>query len=214
MILYDPKNREEWLQCRCRGIGGSDAGTVLGVNKYKTNVDLWQEKTGIKKNTFKGNAATEYGKNAEEHIRAMFMLDHPEYTLEYHEYRMHANDKYKFLYATLDGELTEQSGRKGVLEIKTATIQNPSQWDEWENKIPDSYYCQILHQLAATKFDFVWLRAYIRYYKGSELRATVKDYKFEKKDVLDDILFLVKAEIEFWDKVMKKEEPALILPEI
>jgi Phage-related protein, predicted endonuclease len=44
MILYDPQTREEWLKCRCRGIGGSDAGAVIGVNKYKTNVDLWAEK--------------------------------------------------------------------------------------------------------------------------------------------------------------------------
>lgn len=214
MILFDPKNREEWLKCRMKGIGGSDAGAILGLNKYKTNVELWREKAGIKKNEFRGNAATEYGKSAEEYIRNLFMLDHPEYTLEYHEYRMHANDTYQFIYATLDGELTEKSGRKGVLEIKTSTINNPMQWKEWDDKIPDCYYCQILHQLVATKFDFVWLRAYIRYYKNNELRVMIKEYYFEKKDVIEDIMELVQAEIKFWDSLQRREEPALVLPEI
>ena len=216
MILYDPEDREEWLRCRCKGLGGSDAGTVLGVNKYKTNVELWREKTGIDKNTFQGNEATEYGKAAEKHIREMFLLDYPQFSCEYHEYRMHANQLYQFLYATLDGELTERStGKKGVLEIKTTTIHNPSQWDEWDGRIPQTYYAQVLHQLVATGYEFVILRAYIRYYdKDGELRATVRDYRIEYAEVQDDIAELVKAEVQFWHDVINKNEPALILPAI
>lgn len=215
MILYDPQNRDEWLRCRLKGIGGSDAGAVLGVSKYKTNVELWREKTGIQKNTFTGNAATEYGKSAEAHIREMFLLDHPEYSSEYHEYRMHGNEIYHFIYATLDGELTEKkTGRQGILEIKTSTIQNPKQWDEWEDRIPNIYYAQILHQLLATGFQFVDLRAYLRYYKDGELRATVRDYHIERDEVQDDITTLVQAEIRFWQCVLERREPALILPGI
>ena len=46
MILFDPESREEWLKCRKSGIGGSDAGSVAGLNKYKSNVKLWNEKAG------------------------------------------------------------------------------------------------------------------------------------------------------------------------
>ena len=133
MILYDPQTRDEWLKCRCRGIGGSDAGAVLGVNKYKTNVDLWAEKTHKKPHPeIKNNSAVEYGKNAEKLIRELYKLDYPENTVEYHEYRMYANDKHNFIYATLDGEIVRPDGTKGILEIKTCTIQNPRQWKEWE----------------------------------------------------------------------------------
>ena len=38
---------EEWLKWRTTGIGGSDAGTVLGVNPYKTKRELFYEKTGV-----------------------------------------------------------------------------------------------------------------------------------------------------------------------
>ena len=149
MILYDPKTREAWLKLRLNGIGGSDAGTVLGLNKYKTNIELWEEKTGRAKSEFTGNEATRYGHDAEEHIRALFHLDHPDLNLDYHEFRMHGNEKYPFMYATLDGELTGY-GKKGILEIKTATIQNNGQWSEWENRIPDTYYAQVVHQLTVT----------------------------------------------------------------
>lgn len=214
MILYDPKTREEWLKCRCNGIGGSDAGAVIGVSKYKTNIQLWREKTGIEKNTFQGNEATEYGKNAEKHIREIFLLDHPEYRCEYHEYRMYANDAYPFIYATLDGELRDDIGRVGVLEIKTATIKNNSQWDEWEGRIPNTYYAQIIHQLAATGWDFVYLRAYLRYYKDGDLRATVRDYHIIREEVTEDIAALIQAEQVFWQNVKNRKEPALILPGI
>lgn len=214
MILHDPKNREEWLKCRTQGIGGSDAACILGLNKYKSNLDLYYEKTGIKKNNFSGNQATEYGKLAEEYIRGLFLLDYPNFTCGYHEYRMYANDEHNFLYATLDGELTDKSGNRGILEIKTTTIRNSKQWDEWDNKIPDAYYIQVLHQLLATGWDYVWLRAYIRYYKGKELRATVKDYYINKDDVKDDLAELLDAEIKFWHHVKNKIEPGLIMPGI
>lgn len=213
LILHDPKTREEWLNLRTQGIGGSDAASILGLNKYKSNLDLYYEKTGIKKNNFSGNDATEYGKKAEEHIRGLFLLDYDFYS-EYHEYRMYANDEHKFLYATLDGELTDKYGKRGVLEIKTTTIRNPKQWDEWDNKIPDSYYVQVLHQLLATGWDYAWLRAYIRYFKGDDLRVTIKDYYINRADVIDDLEELLKAEIKFWDAVVNKKEPGLIMPGI
>jgi predicted phage-related endonuclease len=39
-------NRDEWLKGRGHTIGGSDASAVVGMNPYKTNEQLWLEKTG------------------------------------------------------------------------------------------------------------------------------------------------------------------------
>lgn len=36
---------EEWLEYRKQGIGGSDASVVCGINRYKSPVELWMEKT-------------------------------------------------------------------------------------------------------------------------------------------------------------------------
>ena len=40
-------SEQEWLGWRTKGIGGSDAGTVLGANPYKTKRELYYEKRGI-----------------------------------------------------------------------------------------------------------------------------------------------------------------------
>lgn len=37
---------EQWLEYRKTGIGGSDASVVCGINKYRSPVELWLEKTG------------------------------------------------------------------------------------------------------------------------------------------------------------------------
>ncbi|MBO5163217.1 MAG: YqaJ viral recombinase family protein [Ruminococcus sp.] len=215
-MILKPENREEWLKLRLNGIGGSDAGTVIGVNKYKTNVQLWEEKTGITvPEDISDKPAVNFGKHAEPHLRELFRLDYQkEYDLDYHEFYMYVNDSYPFIFATLDGELTDKGGKKGILEIKTVTIQNAMQWAEWEDKIPDTYYAQILHQLAATGWEFAILRAYIRYYKNGVLKVTMRKYTIERNDVQADIDYLIQRESAFWKDVTRKTRPALILLEI
>ena len=50
-------SEEEWLRWRTTGIGGSDAGTVLGGNPYMTKRELFYEKTGVKPVKAKDNNA-------------------------------------------------------------------------------------------------------------------------------------------------------------
>ena len=37
--------REEWLEERKTGIGGSDASAIVGLNPYSDNIKLWEIKT-------------------------------------------------------------------------------------------------------------------------------------------------------------------------
>src|SRR5690606_20076292 len=39
-------SRDEWLQARRRGIGGSDAAVIAGLDPFKSPVRLWMEKRG------------------------------------------------------------------------------------------------------------------------------------------------------------------------
>lgn len=72
-----------------------------------------------------------YGTEAEPLIRRLFSLDFPEYQVLYHENRILRSVEYPFMQASLDGELTDQEGRKGILEIKTTNIMNSAQWGKW-----------------------------------------------------------------------------------
>ena len=209
-------NHEDWLKARQhQGIGGSEAGCVLGVNKYQSNVELWELKTGRRQPAdLSNNPAVMFGKFAEPHLRELFKQDYPEFTVDYHEYWMYVNDDYPFIFATLDGEITAADGSRGILEIKTTTIQNKSQWDEWDGRIPDSYYAQILHQLAATGWQFAILKAYIRYHVDGEVRVTIRHYRIDRKDVVSDIEWLIQEESTFWKAVQEDRLPAQKLPEI
>ena len=219
-MILKPENHEEWLKLRMKGIGGSDAGIAIGVNKYKNNVELWLEKTGrVSQEDISDKSAVKFGKLAEQYLRELFKLDFPQYSVNYHEFYMYVNDDYPFIFATLDGELTDENERRGILEIKTTTIQNSAQWSEWETaehepRLPDSYYVQIIHQLAATGWEFAVLKAYIRYYRDGILKATVRHYFIERCDVENDIKWLIDKERQFWENVTEGKEPALILPEI
>ena len=217
MPIIKIESRDEWLKARQKqGIGGSESGCVIGMNKYQSNVDLWELKTGKREAPdLSNNAAVQFGKAAEQYIRELFKLEYPEYSVDYHEFWMYVNDKYPFIFATLDGDLTAADGSKGILEIKTTTIQNSSQWTDWDGRVPDSYYTQCLHQLAATGYDFVILYAYIRYYDADcKIRVSIRPYTIYRKDVLSDIDYLIDRETTFWQAVQQDRRPPLILPNI
>ena len=218
MILADPTTREEWLQARTQGIGGSDAGCIVGANPWKSARQLWMEKTGADKpDDISDKPAVKFGKLAEEHVRALFLLDHPEYICEYHAYRMYANDHFPWLYATLDGELTDIiEDRRGIYEGKTTEIKRPEQWDDWDGCIPQHYYVQILHQLLACAWaEFAVLFACIRYTtRNGERRMMLREYPIERADVADDLAWLLDQEIAFWHKILNGIEPPDLLPEI
>lgn len=216
MILADPKTRAEWLKARTQGIGGSDAGCIVGANPWKSARQLWREKSGIvTPPDISDKPAVQFGKAAEQHLRALFLLTYPAFSCEYHEFRMYANDRLPFIFATLDGELTDAEHRRGILEIKTTTIQNSRQWDEWDGKIPQHYYIQILHQFLACEWAaFAELFAHIRYYHGDEIRATMREYHIERSDVLPDLEALEEQEIQFYKQWQDGIEPPYLLPEI
>ena len=47
LSVKDSADHDKWLAVRDKGIGGSDAAVILGLNKYKSPYKLWLEKTGL-----------------------------------------------------------------------------------------------------------------------------------------------------------------------
>lgn len=217
MIIL-PETHEAWLQERKFGIGASDAASLLGMSKWKTNQQLWEEKVGLRESEdISDKPYVQYGHDAEPHIRALFALNHPELEVSYESpYKIIRNDEHPFMFCTPDGELRElQTGRRGGLEVKTTEIRNPSQWDEWTDRIPDQYYCQVIWQMIASGWEFVWLTALIKWYtKDGELRMNFREYRIERDEVLEDINHTKSKGIDFWKSVETKQRPALKLPSI
>lgn len=214
-VIHDFSSETEWLHGRMNGIGGSDASAVIGLNPYKTNIELFEEKTGRSRPPdISQKPYVIYGKRAEEYIRELFRLDYPEYQVEHHEFRILQSVEHPFMQASLDGELTGGDGRKGVLEIKTTNILQSMQYEKWKDRMPDNYYIQVLHYLLVTGYQFVVLRAHLRSDWGQDRRTTVKHYFIEREEVKEDLELLLQEEIKFWQYVESGRKPPLILPEV
>lgn len=209
------ESESEWLEGRGAGIGGSDAAAIVGNNPFKNNQELWREKVGIfKPDDISDKPWVQYGNKAEPLLREMFKIDFPEYKVYHREYEILRNNKYDFMQASVDGELEDEQGRKGILEIKTTTIMSGSQLSDWKGRIPQNYYCQILHYLNVTGYDYVILKAQLAFDFTEEKKREIRHYMFERKDCQGDLEFLAQEERKFWTQVEKGEEPGLMLPPI
>ncbi|MBR4941845.1 MAG: YqaJ viral recombinase family protein, partial [Clostridia bacterium] len=160
-------NEADWHRARSQGIGGSEAAAIIGRSPWCSNVELWKRKTGrAEAPDISDNAAVKYGHDAEPLIRELFALDYGDkYLVEYGgAFDMVRHPEHPFIFATLDGRLTERAtGCRGVLEIKTTSIVRSMQREKWwrdgQPCIPDNYYCQLLWQMIAGGFDFAVLHA-------------------------------------------------------
>ena len=208
--------REEWLEARKRFIGGSDASAIMGMNPYKTNVELWLEKTGqFKPEDISNKPYVRYGTEAEDYLRELFRLDYPQYEVFYEPNNMWTNDEYPWAHASLDGWLFDrESGRFGILEIKTTNILQSMQKEKWHNRIPDNYYCQLLHYLMVTGFDFCILKAQLKTEFNGDVYLQTKHYTVEKAEVQADLDELIFREQRFAELVKDRKRPGLILPQV
>ena len=69
-MIYDFPNESAWLKGRMNGIGGSDASAIVGMNPYKSNIDLFEEKIGRRiPDDMSDKPCVIYGKLAEAPIR-------------------------------------------------------------------------------------------------------------------------------------------------
>lgn len=136
-------SRFEWLQERAKGIGGSDAGIILGLNKYRTAFELWLEKTGQVDPQEIDNEAIYWGNEMENVVakefekrtgkkvrRTNFMYSHP---------------NYPFIKANVDRLVV---GESAVLECKTASAYLAKEWEGEE--VPATYLVQVQHYLGVT----------------------------------------------------------------
>lgn len=217
------KSRADWLQGRgdIRGVGGSDAAAAIGRSPWKTNVELWRQKTGRSTAPDISNSQrVQDGIDEEDPIRRLFQVEtRNKYEVQYIDnVILQSNEKDWMLYSP-DGLLIEKAtGKKGVLEIKTTEIMKSFDREKWgtrdEPRIPDNYYIQVLHGLNVTGFEFVVLYARLKNSDGSLIFRAPDTYRIDRDDAEDDLKIEADGVKRFWDSIISDKEPDLILPEI
>ena len=213
-VLHEA-DREAWLKERNKRIGGSECEALVGLNPWMTNVELWEIKTGRRKRPDVGSSdLVIYGQKAEEHLRALFALDHPDLAVWHEPNAIITNDRYPFAHASVDGLLTKADGTLGVLEIKTATITSGVQKAKWDGKIPFNYMEQIFHYMLVTEAEFAYCVAQLKWETDGDVFKVTKEYEICREDFLAEIDELLEAEKEFAAYIKKDERPPLVLPRI
>lgn len=196
IIKFD--TREAWLAGRdaIQGIGGSDAAAAVGQSRRKSMVQLWKEKTG--RAAARDLSKVEYvqmGVKTEGPMRELFAALHPELEITYRPFDIYRQKDRPWLFATLDGEIRDRAtGYLGVLEIKKADVMNRRDREEWDGRVPDEYFCQVMHQFLATGYPFAYLWALQKHGDGS---CTLREYYFPREDYAADLEWLEAVEEKF-----------------
>lgn len=185
------KDREEWLKLRKGYIGGSDAGSVVGLNPYKSPYTLWAEKTG-KIPEFEGNLTTEVGAYLEEFIAKLFERETGKKVRR--KNKMLVNDKYPFACADVDRVVV---GENAIVEIKS-TNSFPAMKKLKNGEYPEQWYCQETHYLGVGEYDRAYLAVLINC-------REFKIFVLERDE--DEIKALMLAEKTFYNENVKKDVP-------
>lgn len=172
-ILEDFNNTtyEEWQAKRKVqvGIGGSDAGTLLGQNSFKDEFTLYLEKLGEIEPSIAGEAA-EWGHTLEpvvadkwhERIGKNLGLEIEEFSY------LLQSIEHPFMLANID-RLIRRGDDFGILEVKTASEYLNGEWVSGEifsdglgsGKVPPKYYTQLQHYFAVTGLEWGYFAALV-----------------------------------------------------
>lgn len=189
-------DRDQWLEVRKCGIGSSDAAAAVGLSPYKSQLELWMEKTGRADSAgghqgmddprFWGNLLEPYvavayqQKTGRKVRRVNAVLQHP--TLP-------------FMLANIDREVVGDS-QVQILECKTAGEFGSRLW---KDGVPEYVQLQVQHQLAVTGKAAADVAVLLC---GQKLEI----HRIERDD--DVIARLMVLESRFWSHVESDTPPA------
>lgn len=185
---------DQWLAYRRTGLGGSDAGAIMGVSPYKSAYAVWADKLGALPPA-EDTEPMRQGRDLEDYVARRFM---EETGLRVRRSRqMLRSIAHPVMLANIDRQVI---GQRAGLECKTSRDIRMSRYKNGE--YPLEYYAQCLHYLAVTGWDR-WYLAVLVY--GTGLLV----YTIDRRGVEDDISALIAAEEAFWrDYVETRSQPA------
>lgn len=185
---------EEWKQLRTHSIGGSDCGTILGMNNYESPFTLWQKKLWADdyEEDISDKIQVKFGHYNEQFVAKLFE-DATGKKVRKHNKMMYHKD-YDFISANVDRVVV---GENALLECKTTSEFQKDKWKD--GNVPASYMAQCYHYMAVTGVDVV----YIAVLFGNS------EFHFEPierdEEIINDI---ISAEVEFWNEyIIKGQRP-------
>ena len=199
--LVDTKSlpREDWLEVRKQGIGSSDAAAAVGLNPYKSQLELWLEKTGRDDNLPKADPHDEespmyWGNILEPIVAAHYTKRTGNRVRRINAVLQHPDPALPWMLANIDREVTGAPGVQ-ILECKTTGINGARLWKEG---VPEYVQLQVHHQLAVTGKQAADVAVLLG---GQHLEI----HRIERNDGL--IARLIELERQFWHYVETDTPP-------
>jgi len=188
---------QEWLNHRKKGIGGSDAAAVTGVNPFSTPMEVFLKKTDQIPSNKEDNEAMRIGRDLEDYVADRFCEKRTKDTGEevkvWNVNQMLRHPEYKFMIADLEKRVV---GEDALLECKTTVDYN----NNWINdSFPDMVAIQAQHYLAVTGYGKAYLAVLIlnsRQFKYYEIKRN--------EEIIE---MLIEIEKGFWENNVKVGNP-------
>lgn len=173
-IYHIPMHTEKWYEFRKNGIGGSEIGTILGLDEYNTRMRIFAEKVGLEEPWREDNEFMFWGREHEDKIADIWKYwdgTRMDYIKNFTKKKLIrkcrnvngyvVNPDYPWLFASLDRVINKEGGinmitgesleTECVLECKTL-----SYWvaRKWETGIPVAYLAQIHQYMLILECDY------------------------------------------------------------
>jgi putative phage-type endonuclease len=194
IVEQEADTRAAWLEERKKGIGGSDAAAVCGMDPWRDALTVWSQKVGLlEADDLSDNEAVEAGLVLERTIGEWYGRKFNRNVTLAEPFAIRRHPEHSFMRATLDAT-EDRDGELVVVQIKNTSYPQ----DAWEEQLPVHYEIQLQHEMivaGATRGVLVAL------HRGQNLRAYERTLSQESADRLIEI------EREFWAMVESETPP-------
>lgn len=140
-------DRQQWLEVRKGGIGSSDAAAAVGLCPYKSQLELWMEKTGrtpVESTPPSMDDPRYWGTLLEPYVAVAYTQQTGRKVRRCNAVLQHPT--FPFMLANIDREVVGDPDVR-ILECKTAGEFGSRLW---KDGVPEYIQLQVQHQLAVT----------------------------------------------------------------
>ncbi len=195
--LYVHDSREAWLERRRQYLCGSDAATLLGLNPWRSALELYADKVGLGKELVP-NEAMEWGHLMESPIKSHF-TDMTGLSLAgVGNFDLYVSKDYQpcRLAASPDDIVYKPGAGFGIFEAKTTSAWKRA---EWETGVPAHYAAQVQHYMMVLGLGY----AYVAVLIGGQ------EFRIEEIERDDYICAQIREAAEaFWRRVDNQDPPS------
>lgn len=190
-------SKREWLNARKLGIGGTDISAIAGINRYKSKMEVYLEKTS-EQELSEENEKMYFGKILESVVSNEFSKRNKNLKVK----RVNAILKSKeipFAIGNIDRLVRNEKGEKGILEIKTVSEYMKDTWKD--DEVPIEYMVQLQWYMFVSGTSYG--------YFGALIGGNRYIQKYVKRD--EELIEMLKeVALDFWGNNILKG----VMPEV